>query len=70
MNDSAPASAVTYADIEAAARRLQGVAHRTPVATSRTFDELAGCQAFFLSRLTPHTDLGISLPDYPANDHR
>ena len=47
MNDAAPASAVTYADIEAAARRLQGVAHRTPVATSRTFDELAGCQAFF-----------------------
>lgn len=47
MNDAAPASAVTYADIEAAARRLEGVAHRTPVASSRTFDELAGCTAFF-----------------------
>ncbi len=38
---------VTYADIEAAAQRLEGVAHRTPVATSRTFDELAGCEAYF-----------------------
>jgi threo-3-hydroxy-L-aspartate ammonia-lyase len=47
MNDAAPASAVAYADIEAAARRLEGVAHRTPVARSRTFDELAGCTAFF-----------------------
>ena len=47
MNDAAPATSVTYADIEAAARRLEGVAHRTPVATSRSFDELAGCQAFF-----------------------
>ena len=47
MNDAAPAASVTYADIEAAARRLEGVAHRTPVATSRSFDELAGCHAFF-----------------------
>lgn len=47
MNDAAPAAQVTYSDIEAAARRLEGVAHRTPVVTSRTFDELAGCQAFF-----------------------
>ena len=47
MNDAAPATSVTYADIEAAARRLEGVAHRTPVATSRSFDELAGCEAFF-----------------------
>jgi len=38
---------VTFADIEAAAQRLEGVAHRTPVATSRTFDELAGCEAYF-----------------------
>ena len=38
---------VTYADIEAAAGRLEGVAHRTPVATSRQFDELTGAQAFF-----------------------
>ncbi|QJR10354.1 L-threo-3-hydroxyaspartate ammonia-lyase [Usitatibacter rugosus] len=38
---------VTYADIEAAAARIEGVAHRTPVATSTQFDELAGCQAYF-----------------------
>jgi len=38
---------VTYADVEAAAARLEGVAHRTPVATSRLFDELTGAQAFF-----------------------
>lgn len=47
MNDSAVAPGVTYADIEAAARRLEGVAHRTPVATSRQFDALAGCRAYF-----------------------
>ena len=35
-----------FADVEAAARRLQGVAHRTPVLTSRTLDELLGAQAF------------------------
>lgn len=33
-------------DVEAAARRLQGVAHRTPVLTSRTLDERAGAQVF------------------------
>ena len=47
MNDSAAPVAVTYADVEAAAARLAGVAHRTPVATSRQFDALAGCRAFF-----------------------
>jgi threonine dehydratase len=47
VNGASPAADVTYADVEAAARRLQGVAHRTPVATSRQFDELAGCRAFF-----------------------
>jgi threonine dehydratase len=30
---------VTYADVRAAAERLRGVAHRTPVATSRSLDE-------------------------------
>ncbi len=38
---------VAYADVEAAAARLEGIAHRTPVATSRQFDELTGAQAFF-----------------------
>ena len=48
MNDAATAAApVTYPDVEAAARRLEGVAHRTPVATSSTFDSLAGCEAYF-----------------------
>jgi len=30
---------VTYADVRAAAERLRGIAHRTPVATSRMLDE-------------------------------
>jgi len=48
MNDAATdARPVTYAVVEAAARRLEGVAHRTPVATSSTFDALAGCEAYF-----------------------
>ena len=34
MNDAPGAASVTYADIEAAAARLEGVAHRTPVALS------------------------------------
>jgi threo-3-hydroxy-L-aspartate ammonia-lyase len=46
VND-AVAAGVTYADVEAAAARLAGVAHRTPVLTSRQFDALAGCHAFF-----------------------
>ena len=38
---------VAYADVEAAAGRLEGVAHRTPVATSSQFDALTGAQAYF-----------------------
>ena len=38
---------VEYADVEAAAARLEGVAHRTPVATSRQFDALTGSEAYF-----------------------
>lgn len=34
----------TYADVEAAAQVLEGVAHRTPVLRSRRLDELAGCE--------------------------
>lgn len=37
---------LTFADIEAAAARLKGVAHRTPVITSRTLDELVGAKVF------------------------
>lgn len=39
--------AISYADVEAAARRLAGVAHRTPVMTSRTADERCGAALFF-----------------------
>ncbi len=39
--------AITFSDVEAAAARLQGVAHRTPVATSRTANEITGAKLFF-----------------------
>ena len=39
--------AIRYADVAAAAARLEGVAHRTPVLRSRTFDEKVGAQVFF-----------------------
>jgi threo-3-hydroxy-L-aspartate ammonia-lyase len=35
---------IELADVEAAARRLEGVAHRTPVFTSRTLDERTGAR--------------------------
>ena len=38
---------ISFADIEAAAGRLRGVAHRTPVATSRTANEITGAQLYF-----------------------
>ena len=37
---------LTFADIEAAAARLKGVAHRTPVVTSRTLDALIGARVY------------------------
>jgi threonine dehydratase len=37
----------TYADVEQAAQRLQGQAHRTPVLRSATADALLGAQLFF-----------------------
>lgn len=37
---------LTIADVEAAAGRLAGVAHRTPVLTSRTLDDLTGASVF------------------------
>ena len=36
----------TYADVQAAARRLEGHAHRTPVLTSRTLDSSLGAAVF------------------------
>lgn len=37
----------TFADVEAAAARIAGHAHRTPVVTSRTVDEETGARVFF-----------------------
>jgi threonine dehydratase len=37
----------TYADVEEAARRIEGVAHRTPVVTSHSVDARAGARVFF-----------------------
>ena len=39
--------AITVDDVKAAAERLAGVAHRTPVLTSRTADRLSGYQVYF-----------------------
>lgn len=39
--------AITFADIEAAAGRLAGVAHRTPVLRSRTANQRTGAELFF-----------------------
>ena len=39
--------AISFADVRAAAGRLRGIAHRTPVLTSCTFDTATGGQLFF-----------------------
>jgi threonine dehydratase len=38
---------ITIDDIQGAAERIRDIAHRTPIVTSRTFDELAGSSVFF-----------------------
>src|SRR4051812_19950971 len=38
---------VSYDDVEAASRRIEGQAHRTPVLTSSTVDERTGASVFF-----------------------
>src|SRR3546814_48021 len=43
MNSSLP----TYEDVVQASKRLDGVAHRTPVMTSSTIDAQLGAQVFF-----------------------
>jgi threonine dehydratase len=46
--DAAPAPRVpTYKDVVDASRRIAGIAHRTPVLTSRMADERAGARLFF-----------------------
>ena len=47
MTTNSPPSLPTYDDVAAAASRLEGVAHRTPILRSRTADELLGAQLFF-----------------------
>ena len=42
-----PPFAIGFADIQSAAERLRGVAHRTPVLSSRLIDEHTGAQVFF-----------------------
>ena len=41
------ALAISYDDVAAAHRRLQGVVHHTPVISSRTVDALTGARVFF-----------------------
>ena len=43
---STSATVISFADVQAAAGRLRGVANRTPVMTSRTLDALTGAQVF------------------------
>lgn len=38
---------IEFSDIQQAAKRIEGIAHRTPVLHSRQFDEHAGCTVFF-----------------------
>ena len=47
MADLIATPPVTFADIEAAAGRLEGIAHRTPVMTSRTADVMSDGKLFF-----------------------
>ena len=47
MRSPAAGLAIDYADVAAAHARLQGVAHRTPVHTSKTANEITGAQLFF-----------------------
>lgn len=42
-----PDTALSYRDVELAAERLQGAAHRTPVLTSTTANALSGASLFF-----------------------
>lgn len=47
MTASTSPFATTFADIESAARRLNGVAHLTPVLTSRTANARTGAELYF-----------------------
>ena len=41
-NDGNNKYCISFADVRAAATRIEGVAHRTPVVTSASFDKFAG----------------------------
>jgi threonine dehydratase len=47
MNEPMQASTLNYGDVEQAAARLAGAAHRTPVLTSTTADARTGARLFF-----------------------
>ena len=47
MKPAAPSLPVNYDDIAAAAKRLEGKAHRTPALSSRTVDARTGATVFF-----------------------
>ena len=47
VEESSEGLAVDYDDIVSAARRIEGVAHRTPVLTSRTVDAWTGARVLF-----------------------
>lgn len=47
MPTETTAALPAFADVQAAATRLQGQAHRTPVLRSRSADDLLGAQVFF-----------------------
>ena len=47
MNDTLQESTLNYGDVEQAAARLAGAAHRTPVLTSTTADAATSAQLFF-----------------------
>src|SRR6478672_9374668 len=44
---AAQATLPTFGDVESAARQIEGVAHRTPVVSSRTIDARTGAELFF-----------------------
>ncbi|MCA9876978.1 MAG: pyridoxal-phosphate dependent enzyme, partial [Thermomicrobiales bacterium] len=46
QTDAPAGPAIGFADVQAAAARLRGVAHRTPVMTSTTLNELTGAEVF------------------------
>ena len=47
MSSSTITTLPTFDDVERAARRIEGIAHRTPVFTSRTVNDRTGARVFF-----------------------